>query len=203
MSIKSSIFAIRFFAMKEKYKTEIQNSLKALRETGTILYPTDTVWGIGCDARNEKAVEKIYKIKQRASNKALLCIVSDRKMLESYVEIGPEVERILAESTVPTTIIYPKAKALAKNLIAADGSIAIRIVQSEFCKELIREFGAPIVSTSANISKHKTPNSFKEIEASILEGVDYIVNLQTEKKSQAPSRLIQINPEGEIIILRD
>lgn len=189
--------------MEEKFTTEIQNSLKILQNSGTILYPTDTVWGIGCDARDEKAVEKIYKIKQRASNKALLCIVSDKEMLEEYVELNPTIEKLLSQITRPTTIIYPKAKGLAKNLLAADGSIAIRIVQDSFCKELIKEFGAPIVSSSANISQHNTPSSYKEIEASILEGVDYIVNLQTEKKSQAPSRLIQISSEGEIIILRN
>ncbi len=182
---------------------EIENTIAALQSQKVILYPTDTVWGIGCDARNSVAVERIFQIKKRDPHKPMLCIVSDIEMLKQYVEVTPTIESYLKNVERPTTVIYPNAQGLASNLVAKNGSIAIRVVNDLFCTSLVKQFGAPIVSTSANISNHITPMTFEEIEESILEGVDYIVNLQTEKKSQSPSRLIQITEDGSIICLRE
>lgn len=184
-------------------ESEIERSIAYLNRGDIILYPTDTVWGIGCDARNSEAIEKIYQIKKRESNKAMLCMVSDFAMLKQYVHVHPDIETYLKKIERPTTVIYPEAKGLSPKLKALDGSIAIRVVNDPFCTPLIKKFGAPIVSTSANLSKHPNPSSYEEIEKSILEGVDYIVNLQTEKNTQAPSRLIRINEDGSIISLRE
>jgi len=187
----------------ENFEKTIQQSLYHLSIGNTILYPTDTVWGIGCDALNPSAIDKVYSLKQRDSNKPLLCIVSDIEMLHQYVEVKPEIECMLQEIKRPTTIIYPKAKNLPSNLLARNGSIAIRLVRDPFCTPLIQQFGKPIVSTSANLSEHPTPKTFKEIGQSILERVDYIVNLQTQKKQHRPSRLIQVLENGTIICLRE
>lgn len=184
-------------------ENEIERSIAHLNRGNVILYPTDTVWGIGCDARNSEAIAKIYQVKERDSNKAMLCMVSDLTMLKQYVQVRPEIEAYLMKMERPTTVIYPEAKGLSSKLKALDGSIAIRVVNDPFCTPLIKEFGAPIVSTSANLSKHPNPSSYEEIERSILEGVDYIVNLRTEKNTQAPSRLIRIAEDGSIITLRE
>lgn len=182
--------------------SEIERSIAHLKRGNIILYPTDTVWGIGCDARNSEAVAKIYQIKERDVNKPMLCMVSDFDMLKQYVRVRPEVETYLSKTTRPTTVIYPEVNGLPSNLLAIDGSIAIRVVTDSFCTPLIKAFGAPIVSTSANVSNHPNPSSFEEIEDSILERVDYIVNLQTEKKIGPPSRLVRIEEDGSIKILR-
>lgn len=184
-------------------RSEIEQSITHLKQGEIILYPTDTVWGIGCDARNTDAIAKIYRIKKRSSSKPMLCMVSDITMLKQYVQIRPEVEAFLKNQERPTTVIYPEAIGFPPELIAADGSIAIRVVTDSFCTPLIKQFGGPIVSTSANISNHPNPSSYEEIEESILEGVDYIVNLQTEKKMRSPSRLIRITEDGSIISLRE
>ncbi len=184
-------------------ESEIERSIAHLNRGDIILYPTDTVWGIGCDARNSEAIAKIYQVKERDSNKAMLCMVSDLTMLKQYVQVRPEIEAYLMKMERPTTVIYPEAKGLSSKLRALDGSFAIRVVNDPFCTPLIRKFGAPIVSTSANLSKHPNPSSYEEIERSILEGVDYIVNLRTEKNTQAPSRLIRIAEDGSIITLRE
>lgn len=184
-------------------KLEIQQSITQLKKGNVILYPTDTVWGLGCDARNPEAIAKIYQIKERDTTKPMLCMVSDFKMLRQYVQVQPEIEEYLKNSLRPTTVIYPEATGFPTELLAKDGSVAIRVVTDSFCTPMIKKFGGPIVSTSANISNHPNPSSYEEIEESILEGVDYIVNLQTEKKSQSPSRLIRISEDGSIISLRD
>lgn len=186
-----------------KIESEIRESISYLKRGEVILYPTDTVWGIGCDAQNPEAIAKVYRIKERAANKPMLCMVSDFEMLRQYVELSPSIEKYLREQKRPTTVIYPSAKGLASTLKAADGSVAIRVVEHAFCTALIEQFGGPIVSTSANLSNLPNPSSYEEIEDSILERVDYIVNLQTEKKSQPPSRLIRISEEGSIISLRE
>jgi L-threonylcarbamoyladenylate synthase len=183
---------------------EIQN-ISALLEGGkTLLYPTDTVWGIGCDATNYKAVSEVYKIKQRSESKSLIILVNSLKMLQDYIESIPEkaIEEINSAEK-PTTIIYNNPKGLAANCIASDNTIAIRIVQNDFCKAIIKEFGKPIVSTSANISRKSTPKSFSEISATILNSVDYIVNLQLEEFSKSPSRILKIDVNGAIVILRE
>lgn len=186
-----------------RIQLEIEQSISHLQQGNVILYPTDTVWGLGCDACNPEAISKIYRIKERDLNKPLLCMVSDFEMLKEYVIVRPEVEAYLHKAIRPTTVIYPEAKGFPSELLAADGSIAIRVVKDVFCTPLIQQFGGPIVSTSANISKHANPESYEEIEVSILERVDYIVNLQTEKKAQSPSRLIRITEDGRIIHLRE
>lgn len=184
-------------------KIELRNTNKALNNSKTILYPTDTVWGIGCDATNFKTVSKVFKIKQRRESKSLVLLVSSFNMLKNYVNISRNVIEILKKTKRPTTIIYQNPKGLAKNVIASDNTVAIRIVQDEFCRKLIKRFGKPIVSTSANTSGSITPKSFKEIEPVILEQVDYIVNLHHDRINNKPSRIIKIEDNNSITVLRD
>lgn len=183
---------------------EIKNALEVLRKGGTLLYPTDTVWGIGCDARNKEAVNKLFKIKQRAEYKSMVVLVCDEKMLNRYVKEVPAIAWELIEATEdPLTIIYPDGRMLAESLIAADGSVGIRIVKDEFCRNLIHRFGKPIVSTSANVSGEPSPVSFSDIKLDILNKVDYIVNLrQQELSKNKPSTIIKVGMNGEIKILR-
>lgn len=182
---------------------EIENCLAVLKKGGIILYPTDTVWGIGCDATNAKAVEKIFQLKKRSDKKSLICLVSDFKMLNEYVEDVPEVAYdILKYASKPTTIIYDDPIRVAENLIAEDNSLAMRVPKDDFCKKLIKKLRKPLVSTSANLSGEKTPQSFKEIDSVILEGVDYIVNLHREKKSGKPSAIIKLKNDGSVKVIR-
>ncbi len=184
-------------------KTEIENCIAVLKKGGLILYPTDTVWGIGCDATNPDAVDKVFKLKQRSDEKSLICLVHDFKMLNEYVENVPEVAYdILKFAKKPTTIIYDNPIRVAENIIAADNSLAIRVAKDEFCKKLIQRFRRPLVSTSANISGEKTPQSYAEIDPLILEGVDYVVNLQHEKKSGKPSAIIKLKNDGSVKVIR-
>ncbi|MFD2565859.1 L-threonylcarbamoyladenylate synthase [Pseudotenacibaculum haliotis] len=183
-------------------ENELQRTLDALQSKGTILYPTDTVWGIGCDATLEDTVQKIYKLKNREESKSLVILVSSLEMLQEYISTIPEKAlEIISKQEKPTTIIYSQPKGLAKNTIASDDTIAIRIPQHNFCKALIEKFGKPIVSTSANISGEPTPKSFSEISSPILEGVDYVVNLEREKITTKSSTIIKINGE-EIQVIR-
>lgn len=182
---------------------EIEKTLAQLQSGNTILYPTDTVWGLGCDATNPAAVQKIYALKNREESKALICLVSDTRMLERFLEDIPEVAYDLLEtSDRPTTIIYDNPVGIAKNLVATDNTLAIRIPDDEFCQKLIRKFKRPIVSTSANISGQPTPKSYQEISSKIINGVDYVVNLHSEKKNAKPSTIIQLRSNGEIKIIR-
>ncbi len=182
---------------------EIENALTVLKKGGILLYPTDTVWGIGCDATNTVAVEKIFQLKQRADSKSMICLVSDFKMLNEYVENVPEVAYdILKYANKPTTIIYDDPIRVSENLIAEDNSLAIRVPKDEFCKKLIQKFRKPIVSTSANVSGEKTPQSFGEIDPIILEGVDYVVNLHRDKKSSKPSAIIKLQNDGSVKVIR-
>lgn len=183
---------------------EINKALQVLKEGGLILYPTDTVWGIGCDANNVEAIKKIYALKQREDCKALICLVADDRMLNKYVKKVPEVAlNIIDVTDKPTTIIYDDAQNLAPNLIAEDGTIAIRIPDDEFCYQLCRKLNGAIVSTSANISGEATPKSFKEISPAILKGVDYVVNLHHEKICNKPSSIIKLSNNGVIKIIRE
>ena len=183
---------------------EIKNALAVLHKGGTILYPTDTVWGLGCDARNKEAVSKLFKIKQRAEYKSMVVLVCDDKMINRYVKEIPAIAWDLIEAAEePITIIYPDARMLAQNIIAADGSAGIRIVKDEFCRNLIHKFGKPIASTSANVSGEHTPNSFSDIKLDILNKVDYIVNLrQKEMNNTKPSTIIKVAMNGEVKIIR-
>jgi L-threonylcarbamoyladenylate synthase len=182
---------------------EINKTFDQLQSGNTILYPTDTVWGLGCDATNAAAVAKIYKLKNREESKALICLVSDIDMLERYISAIPAIAYKLLENTDrPTTIIYDNPVGIAENLIAPDRTLAIRIPDNEFCQKLIRKFNRPIVSTSANIAGQPTPKSYKEISPEILKGVDYVVNLHNEKTASKPSTIIQLRSNGEINIIR-
>jgi L-threonylcarbamoyladenylate synthase len=182
---------------------EINNALKVLKEGGLILYPTDTVWGIGCDATNDDAVSKIYNLKQRSDSKALICLVADDRMLKKYIKDIPDAAfDIMDIEDNPITIIYDNPQNLAQNLIAEDNSIAIRIPDHEFCFQLLRKFNGAIVSTSANISGQHTPKSFKEIHEDILKGVDYVVNLQREKICTKASSIIKLSNDGTVKVIR-
>ncbi|MGV6845364.1 MAG: L-threonylcarbamoyladenylate synthase [Lutibacter sp.] len=185
------------------FAAEIEKSLSVLKSGKILIYPTDTVWGIGCDATSEKAVAKIFKIKQRQESKSLIILVSSVKMLKNYIKSIPsEVLDLLKNIKKPTSIIYSNPVGLAKNVIADDNTIAIRIPKNEFCVQLIEQFGKPIVSTSANISEEPAPKSYSEISTSILDTVDYIVNLQRQAINENPSQLIKVNSDGSLKILR-
>ncbi len=182
---------------------ELNSSLKILKKGQTLLYPTDTVWGIGCDATNFNAVQKIYQLKQREDSKTMICLVNDLKMLNQFIEEIPEAAKnILKYAQKPTTIIYDRPKHMAQNLIANDNTIGIRIVKDEFCFNLIKLLKKPIVSTSANISGKPTPKSFKEIETEILKGVDYVVNLKHMSLGGSVSSIIKLSQNGEVKIIR-
>ncbi|WP_239524961.1 L-threonylcarbamoyladenylate synthase [Leptobacterium flavescens] len=187
----------------EMIGNEIENALQALQQGGLILYPTDTVWGIGCDATNPDAIRKVYDLKRRADSKALICLVSDIRMLEKHIYELPDVAYDIIElATRPTTIIYDKPLNVAPNLVAEDDSLAIRVASDEFCQKLIRKFKRPIVSTSANISGEPTPSHFKEISSEILKGVDYVVNLHRDKKNSNPSSIIKLTNDGVVKVIR-
>ncbi len=182
---------------------QIKNAIIHLKKGELILYPTDTVWGIGCDASNAKAVAKIYELKKRNDSKALICLVTDKRMLEKYIKKIPETAlKIINHSKNPTTIIYDNPINLADNLIANDGSIAIRIPNNDFCNQLSKKFNGAIVSTSANISGEPTPKQFSEISTYILKGVCYVVDLYHEKKSKNPSAIIKVSADGKVETIR-
>lgn len=182
---------------------EVIKANNTLKQGGLILYPTDTVWGIGCDASNATAVDAIFKLKQRHDSKALICLVADDRMLKKYVKRIPEAAYdIMDIAENPITIIYDEPQNLAQNLIAEDNTIAIRIPDNDFCFQLLRKFNGAIVSTSANISGQPTPKSFKEISEEILKGVDYIVNLPDAKSLSKPSSIIKLSNNGIVKVIR-
>ena len=185
-------------------KEDIKNAVEVMRKGGVILYPTDTVWGIGCDATNEEAVAKVYKIKQRDDSKALICLVDSDARLQRYVRNVPNVAwDIFDLVTKPTTIILDGAVNLAPNLIADDGSIAMRITQEEFSKELCYRFQKAIVSTSANISGQPAAQNFQDIAPELLEAVDYVCySRRQEKKPHTPSSIIKLTENGEVTVIR-
>ena len=185
-------------------RTEIEKALAVLKTGGVILYPTDTVWGLGCDATNEEAVAKINEIKGRAADKSFIILLDTDAKLQSYVTEVPDVAYDLIEYTEnPLTLVFPGAKNLAKNAINADGSIGIRIVKHDFCQQLIQRFRKPIISTSANISGSPTPLIFDEITDEIKEQVDYIVDWEQEIKTQKkPSTIMKLAPGGQFSFIR-
>ncbi len=186
------------------FENDIQESLKVLQSGGIILYPTDTIWGLGCDATNEIAVKKIFKLKQREEKKALIVLVDNVQTILDYVtNTETKIFDHLAKTQKPTTVIYNDPKNIAGNLIGEENTLAIRIVNDEFCKTLIRQLQKPIVSTSANISGQKFPENFKAISNKIKNGVDYIVqHRQNDLSKSAPSSLIKLNKKGEIEVIR-
>jgi len=175
----------------------INKIIKILNNGGVILYPTDTIWGIGCDATNSDAISKIYAIKRRKESKALISLVANKEQLSEYVSYIPKE----AENKTPTTIIYDNIRGgLSKNLLAKDKTAGIRIVQDIFCRDLILTFGKPIVATSANISNEKYPKKYAEINESIINNVDYIVNLRKEDLMTSPSQILKVTKQSIQII---
>jgi L-threonylcarbamoyladenylate synthase len=185
-------------------QTEIDKTLNVLKKGGVIVYPTDTVWGLGCDATNYQAVEKIFDIKGRQRNKSLIVLLDDMNKLENYVEEVPAVAWDLLEQVeTPLTIVYPRGKNLAPNVLAIDGTVAIRIVRDEFCKALIKKLNNPLISTSANISGEEAPMTFRKISQAVLDKVDYAVDFNRNTiNSASPSTIIKLGLKGEIELLR-
>lgn len=183
---------------------DIKAALEVLQNGGVILYPTDTIWGIGCDAGNEDAVKRIYAIKNRVDSKSMLVLMENAALLERYIDEVPEIAYDLIELTdKPLTIIYDGAQNLAKNLIAEDGSIGIRITTEAFSSDLIRRFKRPIVSTSANVSGKPSPACFGEISQEIIDSVDYVVKYrQNDTQKAFPSSIMKLGRGGEIKIIR-
>jgi L-threonylcarbamoyladenylate synthase len=183
---------------------DIDKATEVLRDGGIILYPTDTIWGLGCDAMNSKSVERIYEIKQRSDSKAMLVLLGSENLIYQYVIEIPEIAYQLIEvADKPLTIIFPGAKNLASNLIADDGSIGIRIPNDEFCQMLLSRFKKPIVSTSANLSGKISPLKFSEIDENIIKSVDYVVGWkQDDAQPGSSSSIIKLGLGGEIQIIR-
>lgn len=193
-----------FLPLQNYMLEEIEKSLKILRSGGTILYPTDTIWGIGCDPSNQKAVDRIYKIKKRIEGKSLLVLVDSVERINSYVnKLNPVILELVKNYERPLTVIYPNAKNVAKGVSASDNTIGIRVVNDEFCRELIQRFGKAIVSTSANISGDPAPVIFPQISEEIKQSVSYTVNLYHDRiRSMKPSRIIRVKENGDFEIVR-
>ena len=183
---------------------DIKNAVECMRKGGVILYPTDTVWGIGCDATNAEAVAKVYKIKQRDDAKALICLVDSDNRMQRYFRNVPNVAWQLIEVAVkPTTVILDNATGVAENLVAEDGSLAMRVTQEPFSKELCYRFQKPIVSTSANISGEPAAQNYCDIAPELLEAVDYVCwSRRQEHKPHTPSSIIKLSQNGEVKIIR-
>jgi L-threonylcarbamoyladenylate synthase len=207
--------------MSERYeKADLQEALRVLREGGIIVYPTDTVWGIGCDATNAEAVAKIYALKRREDSKSMLVLLDSPAKLNYYVDVPESAEMLLestkdaspecekeemgkGENSKPLTIIYPNARHLAPNLIAEDGSIGIRITNEPFSRALCAQLKRPIVSTSANISGEPTPRFFREISDSILDNTAYVCLFRRDDETpHEPSAIIKVNADNTFIIIR-
>ncbi|MDX5418365.1 MAG: threonylcarbamoyl-AMP synthase [Hymenobacteraceae bacterium] len=184
---------------------EVQAAEEELLIGNVILYPTDTVWGIGCDAENADAVKKIFKIKERDESKSMILLMADMDMLRHYVQEVPEVlERLVQEQERPTTYVLPGAQNLPKEVISADGTIAVRIPSDEFCHRLCRQINRAIVSTSANLSGEATAASFSDVSEEIKQRVDHVVGWRQEEKIESkPSRIIKIEADGTQHVLRD
>jgi L-threonylcarbamoyladenylate synthase len=182
----------------------IQQVLQTLNSGGIILYPTDTIWGIGCDSTNMKAIKKIYQLKKREEKKSMIILVSDKNMITDYVlKPSEKILSFLAMQEKPTTAIFENAVNLPRQLINADGTIAVRMVQDDFCQQLILQLKKPLVSTSANISGEAYPQNFAQISDAIKNGVDYIVqHRQNDFKVSSPSSIIKLNKQDEIEIIR-
>ena len=187
------------------FDEDIEDSLITLRKGGIILYPTDTIWGLGCDATNPAAVEKIFKIKSRNESKSLLILVNGEQMLERYVKDIPEIAyELTAVSDGPLTIIYPAGRNLAPGVCSEDGSVGIRICHDEFCSDLISRFRKPIVTTSANFSGRPSPENFSDIEKLVIDSVDFIVKYrQDDRRIYSASPVIKVELNGTIKIIRE
>jgi L-threonylcarbamoyladenylate synthase len=182
---------------------EIHNAFEVIKNGGIILYPTDTVWGIGCDATNPEAVAKVYQLKKRTETQIMICLMNGEKMMYNVFKDIPEVAwQILDLSENPTTLVLDNPRNVAPNLIASDKTLGIRLVKEPFCFKLMERMKKPLVSTSANISGQPTPKSFKEISPEIIKGVDYVVNLAQEKIARKPSTIIKLSSDAQVKIIR-
>ena len=182
---------------------EVHKAYEVIKEGGIILYPTETVWGIGCDATNPDAVAKIYALKRREESKSMIVLMNDERMVYNVFKDIPEVAwQILDLSEKPTTLILDNPRNIAKNLIAPDNTLGMRIIKEPFCYKLLERMKKPLVSTSANISGEPTPINYKEISPEILKGVDYVVNLQQEKMTGKPSAIIKLTSDSQVKIIR-
>ena len=187
------------------FEEDIKKACEVMQKGGIILYPTDTVWGIGCDATNPESVKKVYEIKKREDSKSMLVLVDNIVKIDFYVENPPEIAFDLIElSEKPLTIIYSHARNLATNLIAEDGSVGIRVTNEDFSRKLCQKFKKAVVSTSANISGEKTPSNFAEISSEIINSVDYVVKYRQEDPSKPqPSGIIKIGDGGLVKVIRE
>lgn len=190
--------------MRSDFSDDIKNALRVLRTGGVILYPTDTIWGLGCDATNADAVKRIYEIKRRSDSKSLIVLVNSAGMLSRYVDNPPEIALEMAEiSEKPLTIVYDRGRSLAEGVASDDGSVGVRICNDPFCDELITAFRRPVISTSANISGEKAPAVFDEISSEIINAVDYVCLYRQDDRSGAQaSSVIKVSSNGVIKILR-
>ncbi|CAM3358608.1 hypothetical protein FLLO111716_06155 [Flavobacterium longum] len=183
--------------------TEVHNAFEIIQKGGIILYPTDTVWGIGCDATNPEAIAKIYALKRREETKSMIVLMNGDRMLYNVFKEIPEVAwQILDLSEKPTTLILDNPRNVAKNIIAEDQTLGVRLVTEPFCYKLMERMKKPLVSTSANISGEPTPLSFKEISPEIINGVDYVVNLHRDKVGGKPSAIIKLTSDSQVKIIR-
>ena len=183
---------------------EVKKAIEVLKQGGVILYPTDTVWGIGCDATNEEAVRKVYALKRRVEAKAMICLVDSADRLARYVRNVPDVVWDMVDlATQPLTVIYEHAGGIAPNLLAEDRTVGIRVTQETFSKALCYRFQKPIVSTSANLSGEPTPQTFAEISDEVKQAVDYVVRFnQRSREKHQPSKIIRVKENGEFEIIR-
>ena len=187
----------------EAINQEVHNAFEIIKEGGIILYPTDTVWGIGCDATNPEAVAKIYALKKRAETQSMIVLMNGDRMLHNVFREIPEVAwQIMECADKPTTLILDDPRNVAPNIISADKSLGIRVVTEPFCFKLLERMKKPLVSTSANISGKPTPKSFKDISPEIIKGVDYVVNLHHEKIAGNPSTIIKLTNDLQVKVIR-
>ena len=187
----------------EEINTEVHTAFEIIKNGGIILYPTDTVWGIGCDATNPDAIAKIYALKQREDSKSMIVLMNGDKMMYNVFSAIPDLAWDLWDlSEKPTTLILDNPRNIAENLIAADKTLGVRIIKEPFCFKLLERMKKPIVSTSANISGMETPKTFKEISPEIIKGVDYVVNLQRDKVCKNPSTIIKLSLENQVKVIR-
>ncbi len=188
----------------EDFQKDIEKCLDVLHAGGLILYPTDTVWGIGCDATNEAAVDRIYQLKQREDSKKMIVLMaSEREVMHHVTQLDLAIFDYLETVTKPTTVIYEGVIGLADNILGEDGSVAIRICEEPFCKALIKRFQKPIVSTSANISAKPTPSFYADVQKEIIDGVDYVVGYrQNDNLPKEPSAVIRCEKDGNVVIIR-
>ena len=185
-------------------KDEVTKALKIIIEGGIILYPTDTVWGIGCDATNTDAIKKIYKLKQRDEAKSMIILLDTENKLGSYIsEVNPLAYDLIAYAEKPLTLVMPGAKNLSPAIVANDGSIGIRVSKNPFCQQLIQRFRKPLVSTSANISGQPSPQYFAQIAPEIINGVDFVADIDKDNMEiKTPSTIMRLNPDGKFEFIR-